>query len=45
MVLKCVYKINIEEQIESSLKWEHGCHFKNLKDIGTTVLCTYLLMM
>jgi hypothetical protein len=43
MVLKCVYKINTEEQIESTLKWEHGCHFKNLKDIG--ILCTYLLMM
>jgi hypothetical protein len=41
IVLRCVYKINTEEQIKSNLKWEHDYRFKNLKDAGTTVVCTY----
>ncbi len=41
IVLRCVYKINTQEQIKSNLKWEHDYRFKNLKDTGTTVVCTY----
>jgi MEDS: MEthanogen/methylotroph, DcmR Sensory domain len=41
IVLRCVYKINTEEQIKSNLKWEHDYRFKNLKNFGTTVICTY----
>lgn len=41
IVLRCVYKINNEEQIKSNLKWEYDYRFKNLKGSGTTVVCTY----
>jgi hypothetical protein len=41
IVLRCVYNVNTEEQIKSNLKWEHDYRFKNLKDAGTTVVCTY----
>ena len=41
IVLRCVYKINTQEQIKSNLKWEHDYRFKNLKDTRTTVVCTY----
>jgi MEDS: MEthanogen/methylotroph, DcmR Sensory domain len=41
IVLRCVYKINTQEQIKSNLKWEHDYRFKNLKDTRTTVVCAY----
>jgi hypothetical protein len=41
IVLRCVYKVENEEQIKSNLKWEHDYRFKNLKDLGTTLVCTY----
>jgi hypothetical protein len=41
IVLRCVYKINTQEQIESNLKWEHEYRLKELKDGTTTILCTY----
>jgi MEDS: MEthanogen/methylotroph, DcmR Sensory domain len=41
IVLRCVYKIESKEQIKSNLKWEHDYRFKNLKNFGTTVICTY----
>jgi hypothetical protein len=41
IVLRCIYKINTEEQIKSNLKWEHDYHFKDLKNSGVTVVCTY----
>jgi hypothetical protein len=40
-VLRCVYKINTEEQIRSNLEWEHDYRLKDLKSLGTTVICTY----
>ena len=40
IVLRCGYNINNEEQMKSNLKWEY--HYRlNLRDIGTTVVCTY----
>ena len=41
IVLRCVYKVENEEQIKSNLKWEHDYRFKDLKDNGTTLVCTY----
>lgn len=41
IVLRCVYKVENDEQIKSNLKWEHDYRFKNLKDLGTTLVCTY----
>ena len=41
IVLRCVYKVNSEEQIKSNLKWEHDYRFKNLKNSGATVVCVY----
>jgi hypothetical protein len=41
IVLRCIYKINTEEQLRSNLKWEHDYRFKNLKNSGVTIICTY----
>ena len=41
IVLRCIYKVNSEEQIKSNLKWEHDYRFKNLKNSGATVVCVY----
>jgi hypothetical protein len=41
IVLRCVYKVNSEEQIKSNLKWEHDYRFKSLKNSGATVVCIY----
>ncbi|MBV9179592.1 MAG: MEDS domain-containing protein [Nitrososphaeraceae archaeon] len=41
IVLRYIYKVNSEEQIKSNLKWEHDYRFKNLKNIGATVVCVY----
>ena len=41
IVLRCVYKINTEEQMKSNLKWEYDYRFKNLKHFRKTVVCTY----
>lgn len=41
IVLRCIYKINTEEQIKSNLKWEHDYRFKILKSLGATIVCTY----
>ncbi|HJT48484.1 MAG TPA: MEDS domain-containing protein, partial [Nitrososphaeraceae archaeon] len=41
IVLRCVYKINTQEQIKSNLKWEHDYRFKNLKRSGITLVSSY----
>lgn len=40
-MLRCIYKVDTEEQIRSNLKWEHDYRFKNLKNSGATIVCTY----
>ena len=40
-MLRCVYKINTEEQIRSNLEWERDYRLKDLKSLGATVVCTY----
>ncbi|HEY6884439.1 MAG TPA: MEDS domain-containing protein [Nitrososphaeraceae archaeon] len=41
IVLRCIYKINTEEQIKSNLKWERQYRLKKLKNGVTTLLCVY----
>ncbi|MGC2573698.1 MAG: MEDS domain-containing protein [Candidatus Nitrosopolaris sp.] len=40
MVFKC-HKINTEERIKSTLKWEREYRLKELKNRTTSILCTY----
>lgn len=42
-VFRCVNNINTDEQIESTLKWEHEYRLKELKNGKTNLLCCYPL--
>ncbi len=41
IVFRCVQNINTDEQLESTLKWEHEYRLKELKNGKTNLLCCY----
>ena len=41
LVLKCIFKINTQEQIRSNLEWEREYRERNLKRLHGTMICTY----
>jgi DcmR-like sensory protein len=41
LVLKCIFKINTQQQIRSNLDWERDYRDKDLKRLRGTMICTY----
>ncbi len=41
LVLKCIFKINTQQQIKSNLEWERDFRDRNLKRLHGTMICTY----
>jgi hypothetical protein len=41
LVLKCIFKINTQQQIRSNLKWERDYRDRDLKRLHGTMICTY----
>jgi DcmR-like sensory protein len=41
LVLKCIFKINTQQQIRSNLEWERDYRDRDLKRLHGTMICTY----
>jgi DcmR-like sensory protein len=41
LVLKCIFKINTQQQIRSNLEWERDYRDRDLKRLHGTIICTY----
>jgi hypothetical protein len=41
LVLRCIFKINTQDQIRSNLEWERQFRAKDLKHSQGTMICTY----
>ncbi|WP_162477594.1 MEDS domain-containing protein [Nitrososphaera sp. AFS] len=41
LVLRCIFKINTQDQIRSNLEWERQFRAKDLKLLQGTMICTY----
>ena len=41
LVLKCVFKVNTQEQVRSNLEWERDYRNRHLKRLDGTLVCTY----
>ena len=41
LVLRCIFKVDTEDQIKSNLQWEHDYRHRDLRGLGGTMICTY----
>lgn len=41
LILKCIFKVSTKQQIKSNLEWERAYHFRDLKQLHGTLICTY----